>query len=54
VTGTLEGEIEISWNPNPEPDLDHYLLERSTAPDFELGAVRRTGGHLHGLRTDSG
>ena len=38
VTGTLEGEIEISWNPNSEPDLDHYLLERSTAPDFEPGS----------------
>ncbi|MCK4681224.1 S8 family serine peptidase, partial [bacterium] len=38
VTGTLEGEIEISWNPNPELDFDHYLLERSTAPDFEPGS----------------
>ncbi len=38
VTGTAEGEIEISWNPNSEPDLGHYLLEQSTAPDFEPGS----------------
>ncbi len=38
VTGTSEGEIEISWNANSEPDLDHYLLEQSTAPDFEPGS----------------
>ncbi|MCK4513218.1 S8 family serine peptidase, partial [bacterium] len=29
VTGTGEGEIFISWNPNSEPDLDRYRLERS-------------------------
>jgi fibronectin type 3 domain-containing protein len=38
VTGTNEGEIEISWNPSSDPDFDRYLLERSTAPDFEPGS----------------
>ncbi len=38
VTGTGEGEIFISWNPNSEPDLDRYRLERSLAPDFEPGS----------------
>ncbi|MCK4511904.1 fibronectin type III domain-containing protein, partial [bacterium] len=38
VTGTNEGEIFISWNPNSEPDLDRYRVERSLAPDFEPGS----------------
>ena len=38
VPGPGEGEIYLSWNANPEPDIDRYLLERSTAPDFEPGS----------------
>jgi hypothetical protein len=38
VTGSNEGEIEISWNPSSEPDIDRYRLERSLAPDFEPGS----------------
>jgi fibronectin type 3 domain-containing protein len=38
VTGTLEGEIDISWSASPEPDIDRYRLERSLAPDFEPGS----------------
>ena len=52
VTGTAEGEIEISWNPNSEPDLDRYVLERSTAPDFEPGSEPFEGAAV--AYTDSG
>ncbi|MFH1501689.1 MAG: S8 family serine peptidase [Candidatus Eisenbacteria bacterium] len=38
VPGPAEGEIFVSWNPNSEPDLDRYRLERSLAPDFEPGS----------------
>jgi fibronectin type 3 domain-containing protein len=38
VTGSAEGEIDISWSANPEPDIDRYRLERSLAPDFEPGS----------------
>jgi len=38
VSGPGEGEIFISWNPNPEPDIDHYLWERASNPEFEPGS----------------
>jgi len=38
VTGSLEGEIDVSWSASPEPDFDRYRLERSLAPDFEPGS----------------
>ncbi|MCK4409002.1 MAG: S8 family serine peptidase, partial [Candidatus Eisenbacteria sp.] len=34
VPGTGEGEIDVSWNANSEPDLDHYRLERDDSPSF--------------------
>ncbi len=34
VPGANEGEIDVVWNPNPEPDLDHYLLERDIDAGF--------------------
>jgi len=37
ITGTGEGEIDITWNANGEPDFDHYRLERCLAPDFGPG-----------------
>jgi fibronectin type 3 domain-containing protein len=38
VSGPGEGEIHLSWNANPEPDIDRYLLERATNPEFEPGS----------------
>jgi fibronectin type 3 domain-containing protein len=38
VSGPGEGEIHLSWNANPEPDIDRYRLERATSPDFEPGS----------------
>ncbi len=35
--GAGEGEIEVSWNPNSEPDFDHYRLERDTSAFFGSG-----------------
>ncbi|MCK5596241.1 MAG: S8 family serine peptidase, partial [Candidatus Eisenbacteria sp.] len=34
VTGAGEGEIDVSWDANPEPDIDHYRLERDTSAGF--------------------
>ncbi|UCG70010.1 MAG: fibronectin type III domain-containing protein [Thermoplasmata archaeon] len=28
-----KNKIEISWDPNTEPDLDDYIIQRSTSPD---------------------
>jgi len=38
VPGPGEGEIEVSWDANSEPDLDHYLLERDTDDGFGPGS----------------
>jgi fibronectin type 3 domain-containing protein len=38
VPGPGEGEIDVSWSANSEPDIDRYRVERSTAPDFEPGS----------------
>ena len=32
--GSGEGEIQVIWNANSEPDLDHYRVERDDAPVF--------------------
>jgi len=34
VPGTGEGEIDVSWDPNSEPDLSHYRIERDDDPGF--------------------
>ena len=34
IGGAAEGEISTSWNPNSEPDLDHYVVQRDTDPAF--------------------
>ena len=41
VTGSGEGEIDVNWNANSEPDMDHYRLERADNPSF-LGATSFT------------
>jgi hypothetical protein len=28
------GVIELSWNPNPEPDISYYVVYRDTVPEF--------------------
>jgi fibronectin type 3 domain-containing protein len=38
--GACDGEILVSWDPNGEPDLDHYRLERDTTPTFGAGTVQ--------------
>jgi hypothetical protein len=35
--GANEGEIQLSWNANAEPDFDHYRLERDTTALFGAG-----------------
>jgi fibronectin type 3 domain-containing protein len=52
VTGTNEGEIDITWDASPEPDIDRYMLERSTAPDFDPGSEPFEGAVTY--FTDSG
>ncbi len=37
--GANEGEIELTWNASPEPDLDHYRLERDTTAVFGAGTA---------------
>jgi hypothetical protein len=37
--GPGEGEIQLTWSANTEPDLDHYRLERDTTAVFGAGAV---------------
>lgn len=37
--GAGEGEIQLTWNANTEPDLDHYRLERDTTAVFGVGTV---------------
>jgi fibronectin type 3 domain-containing protein len=32
--GPAEGGIQVGWDANGEPDLDHYRLERSESPAF--------------------
>ncbi|MFH1689796.1 MAG: S8 family serine peptidase [Candidatus Eisenbacteria bacterium] len=41
VPGSGEGEIDVSWNANSEPDMDHYRLERADNPSF-IGATSFT------------
>ncbi len=36
--GPGEGEIEVSWDANTEPDFDHYRLERDTDDGFGPGS----------------
>ncbi len=37
--GQYYGEIAVSWNPNEEPDLDYYNLERDTTALFGAASV---------------
>lgn len=37
--GAGEGEIQVTWAPNSEPDLDHYRLERDTTAVFGSGTA---------------
>jgi hypothetical protein len=39
VPGENEGEVQLSWDPNTEPDFDHYRLERDTTALFGAGTV---------------
>ncbi len=34
VPGVGDGEVDVSWDSNPEADLDHYVLERDTSDVF--------------------
>ncbi len=51
VPGAGEGEIDVSWNANSEPDLDHYRLERATNPSFSGATSFTTATNSYG---DSG
>jgi len=42
VPGPADGEITLSWDANPEPDIDHYRLERDTTPAFSAPASLTT------------
>lgn len=37
--GANEGEIQLAWSANTEPDFDHYRLERDTTAAFGAGAA---------------
>lgn len=32
TTGGGSGEVELTWTPNPESDIDHYIVMRSDTP----------------------
>ena len=34
ATAATQNQINLSWNPNPEPDLDHYNIHRSITSGF--------------------
>jgi len=51
VSGTNEGEIDISWDANTESDLDHYRVERCDSPSFPSPVTYTVAGTSH---TDSG
>jgi fibronectin type 3 domain-containing protein len=34
TSGTGQGEIDLDWNDNSEPDFDHYVVERADNPSF--------------------
>ena len=38
VEGSGEGEVDVNWDANGEPDLDHYRVERDTSALFGPGA----------------
>lgn len=38
------GEVTLFWAPNPEPDIDHYNIYRSTAPNLPFGNIGSTTG----------
>jgi len=34
TSGSGQGEIDLDWDDNSEPDLDHYVVERADNPSF--------------------
>ncbi len=49
--GAGEGEIDISWDSNPELDVAHYRVERDDSPSFSSPVTYTVAGTSH---TDSG
>ena len=50
--GDEDTEIRVQWDPNTEPDLDHYRVERDTTDLFGAGVVTATTSDT--LHVDSG
>ncbi len=55
--GAGSGEIDVSWDRNPEPDIDHYEVwwsENPGGPETLIALVPHDPGELGGLAQDLG
>ncbi len=57
ATAKGSGGVELDWDDNPEPDVDHYSVYRSTSSGFSCNLstfAANVSGRLNSNHTDSG
>ncbi len=54
VTPVGTGQLDLDWNANPDPDIDHYDVHRSTVSGFTPGPSNRIAQPTSNSYSDTG